>query len=112
MCVRLTHITYYNRMNSRVNTVLALLLYVRVAYTREPNPFSSEILCLVFLWAFAWGVWARVTWDGELTRQLIWAGDKIKSKAIMQERELSDEHSPHDETQLALPAKQQEDRKN
>ena len=38
MCVRLTGITYYKRISPRVNTRLALLFYVYVAHTHEPNP--------------------------------------------------------------------------
>ena len=47
MCVRPTHITYYKRINPRVNAGLTLLLYVCVAHTHEPNPFSFYILCQV-----------------------------------------------------------------
>ena len=38
MYVRPTHITYYKRTSPRVNVGLALLLYVCVAHTHEPNP--------------------------------------------------------------------------
>jgi len=41
MCVRTTHIIYYNRTNSRVNAGLILLLYVCVAHTHEPNPTTG-----------------------------------------------------------------------
>jgi len=59
MCVRPTHKTYYKKISTRVNTKLALLLYVCVAHTYEPNlrrthpfflpffPFSSLLECSV-----------------------------------------------------------------
>jgi len=37
LCVWASH-TYYKSFNPRVNTGLALLLYVCVAHTHEPNP--------------------------------------------------------------------------
>ena len=46
MCVKLTHITYYKRINPRVNTGLVLLLYVCVAHTHEPNRCVRSILCM------------------------------------------------------------------
>ena len=42
MCVG--HITYYKRANTRVNARLALLLYVCVAHTYEPNPCVCALL--------------------------------------------------------------------
>ena len=43
MYVRLTHLTYYKRINTRVNAWLVLLLYVCVAHTHEPNPLFTGI---------------------------------------------------------------------
>ena len=49
MCEAYT-ITYYKRINTRVNVWLVLLLYVCVVHTHELNLCRMWLVCILFLW--------------------------------------------------------------
>ena len=49
VCVWASH-TYYKNFNSRVNAGLAILLYVCVAHTHEPNPKAGAKLQKLINW--------------------------------------------------------------
>ena len=46
MCVRNTHITYYKKINARVNAGVTLLLHVYVVHTHELHPKKAVLLDL------------------------------------------------------------------